>query len=106
MFMSIYQSAKSYFSGVPVSQPLSFPIERSWDENPHKLLPYVCITYQNVLSKLQEAYSATTSGKFTDALVCFNTILNMIPFVVVNKSSDLDEVSFEIYIYINNNSNT
>jgi len=92
MFMSIYQSAKSYFSGVPVSQPLSFPIERSWDENPHKLLPYVCITYQNVLSKLQEAYSATTSGKFTDALVCFNTILNMIPFVVVNKSSDLDEI--------------
>ncbi|KAJ3090043.1 hypothetical protein HK102_004843, partial [Quaeritorhiza haematococci] len=92
LFMSVYQSARAYVACNPSVPPLAFPLYRQWDEDQNKVLPFVPFSLQNTINRLQEAYTTTTSGRFSDALTMFKAILQTVLFIVVSKPSDLEEV--------------
>lgn len=91
-FISIFQAAHTYLSAIPSAPSLSFNIHRTNEDDPRRFLPVVTYNMQSVISKLQEAYGATTAGKFNEALVLFRQILHMVIFTVVGKKAELDEV--------------
>ncbi len=92
LFMTIYSSAHSYISGFPAVGPLSFNIHRTQEGDPRKFLPALAIDLHKLIDRLQEAYGATTAGRFADAVTLFRTILHSVLFVVATKKSELDEI--------------
>ncbi|TPX35194.1 hypothetical protein SeMB42_g07204 [Synchytrium endobioticum] len=92
LFFSIWQSSRAYLTCNPSAPPLAFPIHRLWDEDHRKLLPYLSLSLQSILSRLQDAYALTTAGSFRDAVTAFKAILQSILLLVVGKRAELDEV--------------
>jgi len=91
-FLSIYQSSHSYLACGTLLPPLAFPIFRSHDEDRNRSPPYIAVTLQSVISKLENAYDLTRIGKFSEALSVFREILQMVLVTVVSKKSEQKEV--------------
>jgi coatomer protein complex subunit alpha (xenin) len=91
-FIAIYQSAHTYMSAIPSTPSLTFNIHRTNEDDPRRFLPVVTYNMQSVIAKLQEAYGATTAGKFNEALNLFRQILHMVVFTVATKKAELEEV--------------
>jgi len=92
LFMTVYSSAHTYMSGFPAVAPLSFNIHRTLESDPRKFLPALAIDLHKLIDRLQEAYGATTAGRFGDAIALFRAILHSVLFVVATKKSELDEI--------------
>lgn len=92
LFLNIWQSSRAYLACNPSVPPLAFPIHRIWDEEHRKLLPYISLSLQSIVARLQDAYGLTTAGSFRDALAAFKSILQSILLLVVGRRAELDEV--------------
>ncbi|KAJ3044580.1 hypothetical protein HDV00_001506 [Rhizophlyctis rosea] len=91
-FLSSWQTARAYLSATAGVPALSIPVFRTVEGDSKQVLPYVAYNLQNVITKLQEAYGLTTTGKFSDSLNLFKTILHIILFTVVDRRAELEEV--------------
>ncbi|KAJ3386096.1 hypothetical protein HDU84_001799 [Entophlyctis sp. JEL0112] len=92
-FMSIFQSAKAYLSCTPSVLPLSIALLRAQEGNSGRgTLPFQIMTVSNVIGKLQEAYTATAGGKFSQALDLFISIIQSLLFTVALKRSEAEEI--------------
>jgi coatomer protein complex subunit alpha (xenin) len=93
-FMNIYMSTRSSVAGVSGVNSLLSALHRNWQEaQPRTVLPMLPTTFASLVGILQEAYQATTAGKFTEALELFTRVLHSSLFVVASKRSEIDEVS-------------
>lgn len=91
-FMTVFQASRAYLScnsGVP---PLELLINRGWQEDVKKALPHSPLNLSHVISKLQEGYQVTTTGKFNESLLIFKNILFQIIFTIAGKRQELDEI--------------
>ncbi|KAI9098808.1 coatomer WD associated region-domain-containing protein [Phlyctochytrium arcticum] len=88
LFMNIYQSSRTYMPANASLPPLSLPLTRKSSNN----LPHIPYTLEKYLAKLQEAYGATTTGRFSDALNAFKAIIQQIPFTVLERQEEAAEV--------------
>lgn len=60
LFLTLWQASKAYMPCNASLPSLALPLQRRADSKP---LPHVPYNLQNLLTKLQEAYAATTSGR-------------------------------------------
>ncbi|KAI8024755.1 Coatomer subunit alpha-1 [Camellia lanceoleosa] len=101
MFLDLHSGSHTYlraFSSAPV---LTLAIERGWSESASPNVrgpPALVFNFSQLEEKLKAAYKATTSGKFTEALRLFLSILHTIPLVVVESRREVDEVKELIII--------
>ncbi|KND01360.1 coatomer subunit alpha [Spizellomyces punctatus DAOM BR117] len=88
LFLTMWQASKAYMPANVSLAPLSLPLQRQTK----KQLPVIPYTLGGLLGKLQEAYAATTNGRFSDALSLFKTILQHIIFTVVEREEEATEI--------------
>lgn len=91
-FLAVFQGARSYLLSTASAPPVVSPMYRQWNEDSHQVLPYVVYTVQGLINQLQEAYTLTKAGKFTEASQAFLQILHQITLTVVDKRAELDEL--------------
>ncbi|KAI4318640.1 hypothetical protein MLD38_032316 [Melastoma candidum] len=95
LFLDLHTGSHAYlraFSSAPV---VSLAIERGWNESASpnvRGLPALIINFSQLDEKLKAGYRATTSGKFSEALRLFLSILHSIPLIVVESRREVDEV--------------
>lgn len=63
-----------------------------------KRTPALIFNFSQLEEKLKAGYKATTSGKFTEALKLFLSIIHTIPLIVVESKREVDEVKELIII--------
>ena len=91
--LAISSGARVYLNGEPSTSPLLFPLHRNPAEaGLRRGLPAVLTNLPSLLDPLQDAYQATTTGKFAEAVELFRGILHAAPFVVAEKPSDAEEI--------------
>nr|XP_004238316.1 coatomer subunit alpha-1 [Solanum lycopersicum] len=101
LFADLHMGSHTYlraFSSAPV---ISLAIERGWSETASPNVrgpPALIFNFSQLEEKLKTAYRATTSGKFSDALRLFLSILHTIPLIVVESRREVDEVKELIVI--------
>ncbi len=101
LFLDLHVGSHSYlraFSSAPV---ISVAIERGWSESASPNVrgpPTLVFKFSQLEEKLKAGYKATTSGKFTEALRLFLSILHTIPLIVVESRREVDEVKEFIII--------
>ncbi|KAL4566402.1 hypothetical protein LXL04_030517 [Taraxacum kok-saghyz] len=96
LFMDLHTGSHSFlraFSSAPV---ISLPIETTNEST--TTAPALIFTFSQLEEKLKSGYKATTTGKFTEALRIFLTILHTIPLIVVESRREVDEVKELIII--------
>ncbi|KAJ3129796.1 hypothetical protein HK100_008413 [Physocladia obscura] len=93
-FMSIFQSSKAYLPCNPSVIPLSVALQRSADEGKagRAIFPFQPMTVSIMISKLQEAYTATAGGKFSAASDLFVNIIHSLLFTIAVKKSESEEI--------------
>ena len=93
-FMTIASASRAFISAMPIGPPLEIPLRRSGDEtDPRKILPCIGIKFRSLVTGvLQEAYKATTTGKFQDATTKFQLLLQTLPVTVVESEAELVEL--------------
>merc|ERR1712045_366799 len=78
--------------GLPCTVSLSqYPQSNYKEAGPKNGLPAVGLKLADLVSRLQSAYQLTTSGKFTEAIASFRSILLSIPLLVVESKSEEQE---------------
>ncbi|KAJ3234584.1 hypothetical protein HDU81_001312 [Chytriomyces hyalinus] len=95
LFMAIFQSSKVYLSGNASVAPLSIPIHRAAGEESkggRAMFPYQILSVAGMITKLQEAYTSTAGGKFSQALDFFVNIIQSLLFTVASRRSESDEI--------------
>ncbi|KAI4299844.1 hypothetical protein L6164_033268 [Bauhinia variegata] len=101
LFLDLHNGSHSYlraFSSAPV---IPLAVERGWSESASPNVrgpPALVFNFSQLEEKLKAGYKATTSGKFTEALRLFTSILHTIPLVVVESRREVDEVKELIII--------
>ncbi|KAJ3379936.1 hypothetical protein HDU84_006278 [Entophlyctis sp. JEL0112] len=91
-FMTIFQCAKVYLSCTPSVVPLSIALLRAEESKGRRTLPFQAMTVTSMIGKLQEAYTATAGGKFSQALDLFVSIIHSLLFTVASKRSEAEEI--------------
>ncbi|KAF7827287.1 coatomer subunit alpha-1 [Senna tora] len=95
LFLDLHTGSQSYlraFSSAPV---ISLAVERGWTESASANVrgpPALVFSFSQLEEKLKAGYKATTSGKFSEALRLFTSILHTIPVIVVESRREVDEV--------------
>ncbi|XP_047312007.1 coatomer subunit alpha-1-like [Impatiens glandulifera] len=95
MFLDLHYGSHSHlraFSSAPI---ISLAIERGWSESASpnvRCPPALIFSFSQLEEKLKAGYSATTGGKFSEALRVFLMILHTIPLIVVESRREVDEV--------------
>lgn len=95
MFLDLYSGSHSYlraFSSAPV---ISLALERGWNESGSPNVrnpPALIFTFSQLEKTLKDSYKFTSSGKLSDALKGFLSILHTIPLIVVESRREVDEV--------------
>lgn len=95
MFLDLHSGSHSYlraFSSAPV---IPLAVERGWNESASPNVrgpPALVFNFSQLEEKLKASYKATTTGKFTEALRLFLSILHTIPLIVVDSRREVDEV--------------
>uniref|UniRef100_A0A0D3BJH5 Uncharacterized protein n=1 Tax=Brassica oleracea var. oleracea TaxID=109376 RepID=A0A0D3BJH5_BRAOL len=95
MFIDLFNGSHSYLRAFTSSPVVSLAIERGWSESSSPNVrgpPALVYDFSQQEEKLKAGYKATTSGKLTEALRLFLSILHTIPLVVVESRSEVDEV--------------
>jgi len=80
---------------------ISLAVERGWNESASPNVrgpPALVFNFSQLEEKLKAGYKATTTGKFTEALRLFISILHTIPLIVVESRREVDEVKELIII--------
>lgn len=95
MFLDLHSGSHTYlraFSSAPV---IPLAVERGWNESASPNVrgpPALVFSFSQLEEKLKASYKATTTGKFTEALRLFLSILHSIPLIVVDSRREVDEV--------------
>lgn len=95
MFLDLHSGSHTYlraFSSAPV---IPLAVERGWNESASPNVrgpPALVFSFSQLEEKLKASYKATTTGKFTEALRLFLSILHTIPLIVVDSRREVDEV--------------
>ncbi|KAL3505347.1 hypothetical protein ACH5RR_035188 [Cinchona calisaya] len=95
LFIDLQSGSHTYlraFSSAPV---ITVAVERGWSESASPNVrgpPALVFNFSQLDEKLKAGYRATTSGKFTEALKLFLSILHTIPLIVVETRREVDEV--------------
>ncbi|KAI8840970.1 coatomer WD associated region-domain-containing protein [Chytriomyces cf. hyalinus JEL632] len=95
LFMAIFQSSKVYLSGNASVAPLSIALHRAAGEESkggRAMFPYQILSVAGMITKLQEAYTSTAGGKFSQALDFFVSIIQSLLFTVASRRSESDEI--------------
>uniref|UniRef100_M4D2H4 Coatomer subunit alpha n=1 Tax=Brassica campestris TaxID=3711 RepID=M4D2H4_BRACM len=95
MFIDLFNGSHSYLRAFTSSPVVPLAIERGWSESSSPNVrgpPALAYDFSQQEEKLKAGYKATTSGKLTEALRLFLSILHTIPLVVVESRSEVDEV--------------
>ncbi|KAK6245497.1 WD40 repeat - like 10 [Theobroma cacao] len=101
LFLDLQVGSHSYlptFSSAPVTL---VAVERGWTESASPNVrspPALVFKFYQLEEKLKAGYKATTSGKFTEALRLFLSILHTIPLIVVDSRREVDDVKELIII--------
>lgn len=101
MLLDLHTGSHSYlraFSSAPVN-PLA--LERGWNESASPNVrgpPALVFNFSQLEEKLKAGYKATTTGKFSEALRLFLSVLHIIPLIVVESRREVDEVKELIII--------
>ncbi|KAA0033783.1 hypothetical protein IC582_001549 [Cucumis melo] len=101
MFLDLHGGSHSHlraFSSAPV---ITLAVERGWNESASPNVrgpPALIFNFSQLEEKLKAGYKATTSGKFTEALKLFLSIIHTIPLIVVESKREVDEVKELIII--------
>merc|ERR550532_1358249 len=91
-FLSTFSRSSTAYSALPSLPSLGQYPQSNWKEAGHKQgLPAVGLKLADLVSRLQSAYQLTTSGKFTEAIASFRSILLSIPLLVVESKSEEQE---------------
>ncbi|ESQ53157.1 hypothetical protein EUTSA_v10024240mg [Eutrema salsugineum] len=101
MFLDLFTGSHSYLRAFSSSPVVSLAIERGWNESASPNVrgpPALVYDFSQLEEKLKAGYKATTTGKFTEALRVFLSILHTIPLVVVESRREVDEVKELIII--------
>ncbi|KAI4367271.1 hypothetical protein MLD38_023028 [Melastoma candidum] len=95
LFLDLNTGSHAYlraFSSAPV---ISLAVERGWSESASPNVrgpPALIFNFSQLDEKLKAGYRATTSGKLSEALRLFLSILHTIPLIVVESRREVDEV--------------
>ncbi|KAI4375695.1 hypothetical protein MLD38_013534 [Melastoma candidum] len=95
LFLDLHTGSQAYlraFSSAPV---ISLAVERGWSESASPNVrgpPALIFNFSQLDEKLKAGYRATTSGKLSEALRLFLSILHTIPLIVVESRREVDEV--------------
>ncbi|KAI9124079.1 hypothetical protein K1719_005379 [Acacia pycnantha] len=95
LFLDLHTGSHSYLHAFPSVPVVSLAVERGWSESASPNVrgpPALVFNFSQLEEKLKAGYRATTSGKFTEALRLFTSILHTIPVVVVESRREVDEV--------------
>ncbi|CAH1422297.1 unnamed protein product [Lactuca virosa] len=93
LFLDLHMGSHSFLYASTSASLISFPIERNSSESTStRAPPQLIFTFSQLEDKLKAGYKATTSGKFTEALRLFMSILYTIPLIVVETRREVDEV--------------
>ncbi|XP_047310671.1 coatomer subunit alpha-1-like [Impatiens glandulifera] len=95
MFLDLHSGSHSHLRAFSSASIISLAIERGWSESASPNVrspPALIFSFSQLEEKLKAGYSATTGGKFSEALRVFLTILHTIPLIVVESRREVDEV--------------
>ncbi|KAI8321442.1 coatomer protein alpha subunit [Martensiomyces pterosporus] len=93
-FLEIYTASRSVLTAGPLSSTSRIPLRRNPADasDPSQYLPAQIYSLASSLEQLQQAYRATTSGKFDEAATLFKRLLLSLIFVAVETNEDANEV--------------
>jgi len=92
LFMSTYVRSRTVMTAIPSSPSLFCHPQSNWREaGPKNGLPAVGLKLAELVTRLQNAYMLTTSGKFGEAMAKFKAILLSIPLLVVETKQEETE---------------
>ena len=86
--MSVFQGARSHLPASAGAPILECPLNRRWD----LLLPNIGFNATNLAQKLESGYPLMTQGKFPDAQLVFQAVLNQALLTVAQKREEVDNV--------------
>ncbi|XP_021862452.1 coatomer subunit alpha-2-like [Spinacia oleracea] len=95
LFIDLFSASHSYLLAFASAPVISVALERGWNElsSPNvRGPPALIFSFSQLEEKLRAGYKLTTSGKLSDALRTFTTILHTIPLIVVESRREVDEV--------------
>ncbi|XP_042009696.1 coatomer subunit alpha-1-like isoform X2 [Salvia splendens] len=94
-FIDLQLGSHSYLRACTSAPGISIAVERGWSESASPNVrgpPALIFNFSQLDEKLKAGYKATTTGKFSEALRHFLSILHTIPLVVVETRREVDEV--------------
>jgi coatomer protein complex subunit alpha (xenin) len=92
IFMQVYARSRTCFITLPTLSPLfSYPLRNFKEQAQSKALPAIGLKLNDLIQRLQSAYSLTTNGKFVDAIEQFRAILLSVPLLVVDSKQEIVE---------------
>jgi coatomer protein complex subunit alpha (xenin) len=97
MFLDLHAGSHSYLRAFSSSTTIALAIERGWSESV-KGTPALVFNFSQLEEKLKAGYKATTTGKLSEALRLFLSILHTIPLIVVDSRREVDDVKQLIII--------
>lgn len=101
LFFDLHMGSHTYVRALSSSPVISVAVERGWSESSGPSVrgpPALVFKFSQLEEKLKAGYKATTTGKFTEALRIFRSILHTIPLIVVESRRQVDEVKELIII--------
>ncbi|KAG6422669.1 hypothetical protein SASPL_113046 [Salvia splendens] len=94
-FIDLHLGSHSYLRACTSAPVISVAVERGWSESASPNVrgpPALIFDFSQLDEKLKAGYKATTTGKFSEALRHFLSILHTIPLVVIETRREVDEV--------------
>ncbi|XP_034481069.1 coatomer subunit alpha [Drosophila innubila] len=89
LFLQNYACARTSYTANPNLQSLcGYPLRNSGETNAKLQRPAMGIKLNELVSRLQAGYQMTTTGKFSEAIEKFHSILISIPLLVVDTKLD------------------
>ncbi|KAK6946303.1 Coatomer, alpha subunit, C-terminal [Dillenia turbinata] len=95
MFLDLHTGSHTYLRAFASAPVIALAVERGWNESASPNVrspPSLVFDFSTLEEKLKAGYKVTTTGKFTEALRLFLSILHTIPFIVVDSRREVDEV--------------
>ena len=92
IFMQVYARSRTCFITLPNLVPIfSYPLRNFKEQPQSKALPAIGLKLNDLIQRLQTAYSMTTNGKFQEAIEQFRSILLSVPLLIVDGKQEIVE---------------
>jgi len=89
LFARIYQASQIYLEGMPLSPQMCIPLlEEGFSLKDKLLQPMRLFNLPALLEMLRDAHRMVTAGKFAEALVAFQHIIQCIPLIVAASQEE------------------